>query len=198
MVPKDSLPSEPKGLLGFYKAILEDPQGFWIFATVVTVVLWLEVTIVPRSWNGLGSGRSPLLTAITAIGAFVIVVIPGLWLVTRKGQSVGRMIGILVFIASTLVSLYATYYYYLGVPGNFSKKLVSRPDSAEMALGYLTNTDVAGIKPVSQSAKILVLSQSVIDIVFIVVILALALGWLVDAHKGEKTESVEAPAESPA
>ena len=98
----------------------------------------------------------------------------GYLVVNQKCDTTQRTVVWLVVLISTLLAIYASYYYYLASKREFLRGM-SRLDAFEYATSNLTNAGLQSSKPVTLAARVLVLSQGVVDWIFALVIIAIAV-----------------------
>ena len=136
----------------------------------------------PRGWmrSTFGSGSHSMV--VSAVLAVLVVAGSGRLFSALPRTTISLTVTVLIVLASSILYVYACSYYYLGSGGDFSTNF-HRPDAFELAASNLTNVGLDSAKPITQSAKAMVLSQGASDLVFVVLFVAIAIGKIVNGIK---------------
>jgi len=88
------------------------------------------------------------------------------------------MAAAIVWSASTITWIFALLYLGFGaIPGNFGQRF-SNWDALYFALGIFTTAGTGRLAPISEVARILVACQYIVDIVFVLGVVALGISRL--------------------
>jgi hypothetical protein len=142
----------------------------YFIGACTTIGNWLQYSIAkPRHMTPLGMVFGIVLVLCSlAIGAEVIK--------RKKVTKFGIVFAVIVGAANILwifAALYLTY----GSPANFGQHL-SNLDAAYFSLGIFTTAGTGTISPISEGARLMVSIQYVVDAVYVVGIVTLALARL--------------------
>ncbi len=152
---------------------------------LVVLGMWLSWFFAPSFWNE-SLDASPASRADYEALVGVLVVLVGVfgWYVWTRSQTDSPILVVagLAVLAAGLIVGFASAYFYFGGPQNFgglggppSPPRMSHIDALSLAVGTLT-TAGSSVSARSQWAKGLVMTQQLVDFVFIGLIATIAVG----------------------
>jgi voltage-gated potassium channel len=166
--------------------------GALLRALLTAVGLVVLYYLVPVDGTGRLSGGVRLV--LVAVG-FIAVVAWEMRTVLRSKQPTIRAIEALACTVPLFILLFAGTYFVMSTndPGNFSQELLTRTDSLYLAVTTFATVGYGDISPVSQSARVLVMSQMILDLL----ILGLGINAFVSAARaGRQRQSAQEETES--
>lgn len=147
---------------------------------VATPVLFFAAQFAMHKRSAIGSAAILLLVASSATW-----IASTIWIVTsRRAFSLATLVLAVVSAGLWLFETFTLIYWNMGTPANFGRSL-THLDSSYLMLGILTTAGTGAIEPISQSARLVVTVQFVVDLVFVGVV----LGTLVSRVSAERLPS---------
>jgi len=170
----------PGDFLGTIKEWEDDILEFWPVYLFVNVIYWVMYWALSKSiWN---TGLLAKFGIVHSSAIFILVFVPAivfqiaLLVISLKARK-AVIAANLVSGASLLLCLYSGLYLFYGSAQNFGSNL-SKVDAFYFALGILTTAGTGTIAPVSEFARILTSSQYVVDLFYVVGIIAIGTARL--------------------
>lgn len=165
--------------------LVDGSTSIWWLLIIVAIVIsgqWLYFSFVTRAALQPRWGTGYHATIASAIVAFLAVLAAGLSFWRLLYATIPRTLLVLILFASTLLGVYANFYFAMGGGKNFSRPL-QKQDAFELSVGTLTNATINEPKPATQPAKIMILSQAATDFVFIALFVGVGVATIAERIK---------------
>ena len=142
---------------------------------IVSPILFFALQLAIPNRAAVGSAAVALLTvsSLSWIGTTIWMV------VTRREVPLRSLVVMVVSAALWLFETFTLLYWNIGTARNFGHSL-SHLDAAYFMLGTLTTAGTGSIAPISESARLVVTIQYVVDLGFVAIILGALVGHLVE------------------
>lgn len=160
--------------------------------TLTSLVYTTTILSLILMWFEYSKGEikhSNPLSLVLVVTLIAIAIYLGIITLTRRTASKLLIVSQIAFGASIILWAFSVLYLYNGSVTNFSCRL-SRLDALYFALGIFTTAGTGSLAPISELSRFLVACQYVVDIVFIIGIITLALARIADMFKSKAQNSM--------